>query len=1252
MKKLLQKKNEKRVIKYALRKTTMGLVSVVLSVSLVSPVVVSAASAVQSFKEVSNYENSMEEFSNELSEDTKINTVNVDALVTAEEADKIIDEIFDELNDIKYEDLYDSLNAYERSDDIYNITNKLRNEYKREPKQEEIKSALRTLYMTRLDLESSFDKVKADLRPTLKKIITNSTYAEAKYVRRYKTNILLALTYLEKQYSFTFGNESAKDLILYNAGVQGITYSTLDSVIGIGNLSYSDLELKNNIRTYTNQIAPITGEKNILDFINKAVEKYTTEKSASDWFKKTSKAWIVEGNSNFGETSIYNKMVNDDRLKSHLIPLLAVSDKSIYAISTMSTVTYGLVDTYFENKDNITMEDLRGDLEKTAKKQEAFIDFWYRISKVNNKFSEIRNIIVIDSLLNYGKADIMEKLWSEETGSKALLGVREFITPLGFYSQYMMADGQAGTNDCINLFLSKSLTDRGQETYTHEVTHILDNKIWLNGYDRRTGKGAETYARGLFETINNNGGSLITEPIFNLNLSYELGDERIQNKSPERFKTEDDMQQYMKGLMDVIYTLDYVEAVSSLKQSAEDKAILYNQITLTQDSKKIGIVNDTFKNISKETAERLNTIDDLIDNNIVSGRTKVNGILTTGTVTDNGYYVVPLFNPIYAAMQNNSGAVGEITFKRNAYEILAQYGYSNGMVAYISDQYKNDEEALNKILNEYNGNLASFKKDMFAIRKNKISKLKKTDIFSDYKELQEKMDVAVEADLATMKINKKYNINDINQGVNKVETLKKEILQYYLKSTDDFRSSIYKDVVIGEKKEVTENKISPTTISKTDDKLWEDETRIEKGIEGIERVTKIWRTEDGVVVGEPKVTIEKVQEMKPTIIYKGTKKIEGEIVTVDDNVKIPVKVIEKEDKNLYIGETRTEKGQEGIKKVTTIQKTEKGNPVGDPIVKEEIIKEMKPTIIYKGTKKIEGEIVTVDDNVKIPVKVIEKEDKNLYIGETRTEKGQEGIKKVTTIQKTEKGNPVGDPIVKEEVIKEMKPTIIYKGTKKKPVVNISQDTFVYDENTEDIESLILNSIELEDDSLYMSRQIIGRVPKTPGKHTITVRLLRRDGVTCDVNVDITIVNNSITTPEISKPNSNESNKSNDNIVDKDKDKVSNTIVNTVGKKSIVNTVVKSENKVVTNKNIASESANIASDEDVDKEKDQLDKVDNVEVKESINDSKNNNNKNSSEEINVSEDEKSNNILMYTGLGLVILLIVGSLIKIFKKNSNK
>ena len=1177
MKELLQKKkNEKRVIKYALRKSTVGLVSVALSVSLISPVVVSAASAVQSPQEVSNERNIDGDPSLEPIEDTKISTVSIDSLITSEEADRIINEVIDTLNNIKYEDLYDVLNPHERYIDRVQIIAKLKKELGREPSEEEVTKAMKTLYMNRLDLETSFEKVKVNLRTDLKKIITNSTYANKDYILRNKNKVLLALTYLEKQYSFTFGNESAKDLILYNAGLRGPRYNALDNVIGIGNLTYADLELKNNINTYIKQIKPITDEENILDFIEKAVKKYTSEKSAADWFKKTSKAWIVEGDNKYGETSIYNKMSRDERLKSHLIPLLSVSDKSIYAISTMSTVTYGLVDTYFDNKDNITMDDLRGDLEKTAKKQEAFIDFWYRISKVNNKLLDGKNIIVIDSLLDYGKANNMGTLWSEETGSTALTGVREFITPLGFYTKYMMADGQAGTNDCINMFLSKALTDRGQETYTHELTHLLDNKVFFNGYGRRSGKGQEAFARGLFETINNNGGSLITEPIFNLNLSYELGDERIQNKSPERFNIEDDMQQYMQGLMDVIYTLDYVEAQSSLKQTAEDKTILYNQLELTPHSKKDNVVNDTFKNISKETAESLKTIDDLIDKNIVSGRLAFQGILTTGTAEDNGYYVVPLFNPIYAAMQNNSGAVGDITFKRNAYELLAQYGYSDGMVSYISDQYANDEEALKAILDKkYNGDLSAFKKDMFAIRINKLSKLKQTDVFADYQELQEKMDKAVEADLATMKRNKNYNI-DINQGVNAVSTLKTEILQYYLKSTDDFKTSIYKDIVIGEKKEVTENIIPLTIINKTDDTLWEDETRTEKGTDGVEKVTKVWRTEDGVVVGEPNVTTE-------------------------------------------------------------------------------IIQEMKPTVIYKGTKKIKSEIVTVDDNVKIPIKVIEKEDPNLYVGETRTELGEEGVKKVTTIQKTEKGNPVGDPIVKEEVIKEMKPTVIYKGTKKKPEVNLSQNTFVYDKNSTDIESMILNSIVLDDDLLYIGRQIIGEVPTTPGRHAITVRLLRRDGVACDVEVNITIVSAPVTAPEISKPDRNETNKPNDNESNKpngnilDKDKVSNTVVNSEVKNTIVNTVANKENKVDTNKNAVNESANIASDINVDEEKDISNESDVAEVKESTTYSENNSTENSFKENDTREDKESSKTLIYVGIGLIVSLLLGSLIKIFKRN---
>lgn len=875
MKEIIEKKKEKRVVKYALRKYTVGLVSVAISTSIFAPVVVSANTL-----EIGegNIVVSKEAATNNLLQDSVIQEYknqaksSVDEFLSDADAEKMIDEVIDLYNAVQYEDLYDILKPYEKGADRFNIITELRKQLGREPNEDEIKKALKTFYMDKIDLEETFNKVKANLRQELKQLITKTSYVQKNNLIYNKDRILLGLTYLEKQYSFTFGDKSAKDLILYNSGLQGDNHNALFYVIGIGNVSYSDLELRYNLNTYKKNIAPITGKENILDFIEGAVKAYAKENTAREWFENSTKAWIVESESKYGTSSIYEKMAKDERLKSHLIPLLLVGENSIYAISTMSSVTYGVVDAYIEDTKNATINDLKADMEKTAKKQQLFLDFWYRISSVNNKLLESKNIIVVDSLLDYGKADATGTLWSKETGKDALKGVREFITPLGLYTSFMRAEGQAGPDNSVNYFLSKALTDRGQETYTHELTHLLDKVVFLNGYGRREGKGAEVYARGLFEIVNNAGGSLITQPIFNLNLSYELGDERIQNKSPEMFKTEADLQKYMQGLMDVIYTLDYVEAMSSLNKTAEDKAIIYNQLELTDHSTKQNVVNDTFKHISNETAEKLKTVDDLIDNNIVSGRLAFQGILTTGTAEDNGYYVVPLFEPIYAAMQNNNGAVGDISFKRNAYELLAQYGYSKGMAAYISNQYANDKEALNAILDtKYNGNLAEFKKEMFALRASKLTRLKENDVFADYEELQNLMNEAVEKDLEAMRTNKKYGVN-INQGVGAVRDLKTQILKSYLKSTDDFTTSIYKDIVVGEKVEVVENVITSTVINKTDDTMWEGETRTEQGVDGIEKVTKVWKTENGVPVGEPTITTEIVKEMKPTIIYTGTKK--------------------------------------------------------------------------------------------------------------------------------------------------------------------------------------------------------------------------------------------------------------------------------------------------------------------------------------------------------------------------------------------
>lgn len=1069
MKKLSLNKGEK-IIKYALRKYSFGVVSVAVSVCFFTEIA-SASILINENTSIQETYSTNEDLSenitqkedyvsdeldkNFVEEETSITESIIQDEVIDEKEDEAIDEKEDEaieeyalnetveekiqkvkesFKEVKYDDLYTILNPYVSLWDKQDVKNQLKKELGVEPTQAQIDERLKSFCMDKLDLRKSFEYVQNNLDTILKKLFDNDPYFSSQYIISKRNEILIALSYLERNYSFDFKGEVAKDLILYNYPQ---SLSGFSALMDIGEVSFSDLELKNTAKTYKKKIAPITKDNTIFDFIESSLNKYYPAMSASEWFKDRSNAYIVEAKSSNQniDTSFYNKMKNDPKLSDHLIPLLSLSQDNIYVISTMSTVSYGLVDTYVDRKESNYNESKRkfeADLQETANKQEEFLDFWYRISNKRDTLLNGNNIIIIDTMRKYGEGSTRD-LWAPKYG-ETLSGVREFITPLDFYSNYMFVDGEASGDNLVKLYLSKTLTDRGQSTYTHELTHLLDKKVWLNGYGRRTGKGAETFATGMFESLNNTVGLSEYEPIFNLNLAYKLGEGRVQNASPNRFMQESDLKDYMQGLMDVIYTLDYAEAISSLRRTNSEKAILFNQLELTPEKapNTENKSNDTFKHIDESIASTLNTIDDLIEKNIVSGRLKFKGNATVGTTEQNGYYVAPLLEPIYAGIQNDEGSTGEITFKRYAYELLAEYGYSEGMVSYVSNKYSNDKEALNAILDsKYNGSLTEFKKDMFKRRIDKLSDLKETDYFKNYEELQQLMNEAVEKDLKMMESNK-TNSQPMAQNVKEVQKLKTKILQWYLVNTNDFTTSIYNSkVIVSEDKEVTETEIPIEVINREDSSLWEDETRTEPGISGSIRTTKIWRTENGVRVGEPTIIKETIREMVPTVIYKGTKKIYDEIVTVDDNVEIPIieKVIE--DPNLYIGEEKRVEGKAGIKKVTTIQKTNKGQPVGDPIINQEIIREMVPTIIYKGTKAL----------------------------------------------------PTQNEIYPAEVI--------------------NGNLECYDDEI-DLASVILGNIAISDNSVNIRKEIIGDIPTTVGEHTVIVRVTYEDNSYKDVNVSVRI----------------------------------------------------------------------------------------------------------------------------------------------------
>ncbi|HEM5268986.1 TPA: YSIRK-type signal peptide-containing protein [Streptococcus suis] len=722
-----------------------------------------------------------------------VTTANTPTIKNSQNIADLVTAVSSDLKAVTYESLYDGLNHTERPLEKILLEQALKKENGGQAlSSEELANRKRQVYMDQLDMRDSFNAVQTNLDSILAGVFEKTTTVDANTIKANKEKILLGLTYLDRQYGFQFGNFSAKDLILYHPEVFGNSSEPLTNLLAIGDLAYADLELRNNLVTYQRKLSSITNHADAIQFIESQVPRWTGQEDVSAWFKDTSKAYIVEASSPHGQTKLYTTLRDSQRWQNHILPLLNLSDDSLYAISTTNTITYGAVDTYLAEKNDSNRAALKTTIADYATHQQAFLDFWYRISEQSERLKTYEPIIVTDSLQAYSTGKVSaEQLWSPKSGPKALTGVQEFIGPMNLYINFVRAGGQANGTNSMNNFLYKSLTNDGHAVYTHELTHMLDKTVWLNGHGRRPDQLQEVFARGLFESLNMSA-SPTSDPIFNLNTAYTISGDRTQNGHPSRFQTSTDLKTYMQGMLDVLYTLDYAEAQSILKKAPDERAVLLNKISLIPNPANNGggKTTEIVNSIDTTSAANLQTIADFVDQGLISGRYKFNGMETRGTARTNSYYTIPLFEPIYAALQNDSGSGGDISFKRNAYEILGEYGYEKGMVAYLSDQYANDKEALAAIMPEFDGNLATFKKAMFNRRIAKVSELKPTSVASDFIAIQTKMDEAIAKDLRQLKVNANNNVL-LSTGVNAVRELKNQIFQAYLKDTNEFRTSIY-----------------------------------------------------------------------------------------------------------------------------------------------------------------------------------------------------------------------------------------------------------------------------------------------------------------------------------------------------------------------------------------------------------------------------------------------------------------------------
>ncbi len=674
-----------------------------------------------------------------------------------------------------------------------------------------------------MSYEEAFAEVQANIEEIVRGVVDNAEGWEPKgaeffvsKIRQNKEKLLLGITYFERLYDFNMGEKNLKDELFYRSipydarlGIENV----LDWLIYIGQAGGDRLKISKNAdnSVFSYMFGPVISNVYTLgDYLENRKGKWMPDTSLDEWFLQESGAYILERPSDWDSKGggIYSRLYGNSVSRAYILPLLTASEDSVYVIANSATVTYGIVDCYIDRTAKGTdparyeqlKEKFRKQLEAAANQQRAFIDFWHRIVKPEKSGELLLGGVVVDSMRidsNNPNAGAQSE-WSDKFGENASRGVREFFAPLDLYGPYMFADGVAeGTR--LRYYVSKALTERGFATYAHELTHMLVSKTLLNGYDSRDGMGQEVYTRGMFEPY-----ELNDPPAFNLNVIYDrqsVGD-RYHNGQPERFQSEKDLKDYMSGILDVIYTLDYAEADIILTKTAEEKKKWFHKLEQTEDAEtrpnpgEAGSVDklDSVRELTLDEAKGLNTVDDLIRESIIVSRYEVDGTKTTGTLKNNGYYVVPLFSANYAGVQNDKGVSGDVMIRRQAFELLAEYGYYEGMVPYISNQYKesaksdgvilSDQYILGKIFAGTYGTMADFKKAMFQRRIEKINRLKPVTItwkdksvaVKTFEELRLLMKEAVESDLVNVNV-LPGGANNIRAQATQVERLKQEIFK-------------------------------------------------------------------------------------------------------------------------------------------------------------------------------------------------------------------------------------------------------------------------------------------------------------------------------------------------------------------------------------------------------------------------------------------------------------------------------------------
>ncbi|HEM6346768.1 TPA: G5 domain-containing protein [Streptococcus suis] len=694
----------------------------------------------------------------------------------------------------------------------------------------------------------SFDQVMANLESNVRKILVASLNGQGKasedYIKEKITNnkeaFVLGLTYLNRWYDINFGEMNTKDLTIFEPDFFGNdAASALDMILAIGNGGYDVLRAHNNVTTFASIIGKQNKQTKLFDMLEDYRQLFLPEMTNNEWFKQTTKAYVVEGKSLIPEVAAkqettdtyskynvgaYSKIVNDTvsnptwKYNHMLLPLLTLPQENIFIITNMNTIAIGSYEHYVDDYSTVENRDkVRQMVDLAAERQRDNADFWYKMLDETNRDKLFRSVLNNEGYVMYGK----DGTKSYRNLTADVDAIQDFYGPINKWYREHPSIKTAFADGSETYYITYDmLTDYGTALYTHEMVHNQDGDIYLKGYGRRIGQGNELYAQGLLQNVFN-----VTEMNLGFNAVYNSDEaNRVHVGDPvARFNSEADFNEYYHNQFDVLYLLDYLEGTNILAQSDAAKKAWLRKIEnyYVQNNGVDTHAGNSARALTDDEVASLKSFSDLIDQSIIVQRQYVNNVNNTSKKWDrNSYVSVPMFAANFSALSNSKGSPGDIMFRRMAFELIADKGYTDGFVPYTSGQLSDyamskgsiiydtwnkkdtglitDDHVLENIYQGQYATWADFKKAMFAERLAKVAagQLKpftmqyelgvadstKEVTVTSFEQLQTLMKEAMEADIQA---------NSLNLNNSRVHALKVKVYQALMNSTNDFRTSIF-----------------------------------------------------------------------------------------------------------------------------------------------------------------------------------------------------------------------------------------------------------------------------------------------------------------------------------------------------------------------------------------------------------------------------------------------------------------------------